>query len=326
MLDALKKIDSIDKPNKKGRVIIHVDTHSDLMRSRIKRESIADFLNTVLAQGQCSEIYWVLPDWTKDSKVKDTFWNNNSYKLLFLDDKTEDTFYVKNGNVFFTKPEDLDGSYKTVKFHKVTIDDLPSFAAKKNVQLDIDSDYFSNTGFDTAGEVLANNNPSTTELSENLQTFTRKLEDKGINPEIVTLARSPNYTSPEDLPVIEAYFKGIYGNSAITELALHGWDKESDMYLLAELYNSVQDSPTKKMQNPNFQDLDNMLVRNPFEFVKMAKENPTKLLKERGFPELLEFYETYKNNPDATNKNKLLTAIEDTLALLNKRIYPSNNI
>lgn len=200
---------------RKGGILIHVDTHSDLVVGQ-RGEAIANFINKALLDGTFSEVYWVLPDWTKQRPS--TYWDNKKEKgdedrllgkreyVLYLD--------LRKGEISFSKPTDFDPNstdFRTVKIHKVTVDELPQFTGRENVSLDIDFDYFSNSGFDTAGDTPSNNrhNAGNDELLHDLHYFIEKIDERGIRPQIITLARSPNYTPSEDIPVIETFFRNM---------------------------------------------------------------------------------------------------------------------
>lgn len=199
---------------KPGGILIHFDTHSDLSAALPSRETIGDYVNSALIDGTFSEVYWVLPDWTKDPDKSDIFWRkeeNPIYKGYFVggESKTYKLYVnIKSRMIFINNAPDYDGNpdnYRIVILHKVTIEELPSLMNDNRQKVfSVDADYYSNTGFDTSGG--ASHNPSHEELYSNLDSFFVKLDQKGIYPTVVTLAKSPVYTAPEDIPVIKDYF------------------------------------------------------------------------------------------------------------------------
>lgn len=224
----------LDQARKKGLLkepmtLLHFDTHSDLFSVPTSRHSIADWINATVMNGDTSEIYWVLPDWTKDDKARDEFWEK--YKtgitrrelVIFTTPKDGNIYVNKNPKTsydnrisFFEEPEDYEtnkDNYRVVKFHKVTIDELPSFKDDKRVYLDFDSDYFSNSGHETAGGVISKNNLTSQELSETFSKTVRVLNEKDVKPLIFSGTMSPEFLPDEDIPDVKRFYQDFVKNS-----------------------------------------------------------------------------------------------------------------
>lgn len=232
-------LDVVNKLKKQGKftpgmTLIHFDTHSDLYlqqdcsREDYLRATIANYVNYLIADGSVSEVYWVLPDWTTGNGNGPSFWateplktvldgppikGTNSNPAYILGPSQDLTVYVDTSKkkMFFSQPPDYQSNpdkYKTVAIHKRLTRELPSFTGQSNLLLDIDADYFSNRGHDTAGG--GGFNPSDSELSWSLNNFAYGLIKKGINPEIAVVARSPDYCGQEDIAPITKYLSQLF--------------------------------------------------------------------------------------------------------------------
>jgi hypothetical protein len=204
-------LDFVDELGREGSVdpsqrltIIHLDTHSDLHTYpdpavATDREDISDFMNRLAKDGRLVEVYWVLPDWTRDPAYRAKYWEQPlpdgpvSYVegprvLEIFPDRAERLLY-------FGAPA---GSAETpgVRFHKVLLSELPSFEGRSDVYLEIDGDYFSNTGFDTA--LHAHANPTRNEMLADFARVAEALHARGVRPLIASWCLSPVYTARED--------------------------------------------------------------------------------------------------------------------------------
>jgi len=232
--DHNQAIDALKVAKDKGLItkpltLVHFDTHSDILPGRgSDYENIASWVNKTLANGTVNDMYWVIPDWSKDKQVKNTFWNKkqNTKKYIFdspikygglnsqFDGQKNRILYVnsKTDEVYIKKPADYNtNDYKTVNFHKLTAGELPSFKGNKNVQVDFCGDYFGNTGFDTSDN--ASHNYTHNELNQVFSKTLKNLKQKDINPVIVTAALSRNYLPPEDEVEVKRFYQDIASNS-----------------------------------------------------------------------------------------------------------------
>jgi hypothetical protein len=107
---------------------------------------------------------------------------------------------------FGTRPSDPTDLERVV-VHKVLLRDLPDFSARTNVYLEIDGDYFSNTGFDTY--IRGRVNPTRAELLGNFAAVAKILAARGVRPLIASWCLSPSYTAPEDELDEERFFLGV---------------------------------------------------------------------------------------------------------------------
>lgn len=199
--------------------LIHFDTHSDLIRSNLDKETIGDWINTVIRDKNVSDVYWVLPDWTKQEEARPVLWKDINYQqalksrnfsITFNENIPEQRIIVdtEKQKLYFEDwlPEDYredNPKYRTVTLHKTTLAQLEE--VKGNVHVDFCGDYFSNIG---RGDGF-NYNASQTELAKNIGNVVEGLTQKGIQPQIVTMATSPAYTPEEDLPQVKAFYHSI---------------------------------------------------------------------------------------------------------------------
>ena len=146
-----KGVCSEDKP----LTLLHFDLHSDLNKYDIKSIDYGNWINHAIKEGSVNEVYWVLPEWTKEKYHIPTFWedqnDDGNGEFYLIEGKTEYTFYVnkKSNGLHFNKPEDYNKSpdkYRVVNLHKITIDELPDMKGKNNLMLDICGDYVSSNG------------------------------------------------------------------------------------------------------------------------------------------------------------------------------------
>jgi hypothetical protein len=196
--------------------VIHFDTHSDMHvypdpTVNTDREDISDFINRLLTDGRVAEVYWVLPDWTEGPAYRDTFWQAPlpAKADSYAEGPRDLEVFVDRANrllYFGTRPGDA-AELERVVVHKVLLRDLPDFRTRRDVYLEIDGDYFSNTGFDTPrrGRV----NPTRAELFGNFSSVAKTLAARGVRPLIASWCLSPNYTAPEDEIDEERFFLGV---------------------------------------------------------------------------------------------------------------------
>lgn len=190
--------------------LLHLDTHSDLKRNCEPILHIGNWVNTAMTEGLVDEFYWVLPDWTREDKWKDLFWKNeislndnlsDGFANVMLDPGSEKTIYLdkRTRKLHFTKPFDLEQqsfNYKPIKFHKVTIDELPkSLKDKPNLALDICGDYFVNNGTSTAGSAtnVKGQEETSAEIDRSFEKIFEVLDDIQARPIMYTAAVSKEF-------------------------------------------------------------------------------------------------------------------------------------
>ncbi len=135
----------LDKRN--PPVLLHFDTHSDIRFDPGQTLDIGNWINKAVANGMVNEVYWVLPDWTKEGKNYKVFWKNNDEYAqdILLDSPSDKKLYtsLSDGHASVRRPENPD-QYRAVVVHKVTVNDLPELTDGSNTVLDICGDYFVN--------------------------------------------------------------------------------------------------------------------------------------------------------------------------------------
>lgn len=204
--------------------LLHFDTHSDIKKNNEPVLHIGNWINKAMSMGVIGEIYWILPDWTKDNEWKSSFWpenalwsqDNEGIANIMLDAPSEKVFYYEknNGKIHFLKPLNYDfnmNNYFPVRFHKLTIDDLPSMKDRQNVMLDICGDYFVNSGMSTVNKAnnLTNFKENAFEIDRSFNEIFTQLEKKDIQPTIYTAAKSEGFVPTEHLSQVSSCLNKI---------------------------------------------------------------------------------------------------------------------
>jgi hypothetical protein len=125
-----------------------------------------------------------------------------------FDGPNTQTFYVdkRDRDINFDRPEDYNVNpkrYTKVIFHKVILEELKLKQYDRPVIFDIDADYFSNNGYDTANELVV------TYKEENIKRFLSTLENLGVKPILTMGSLSPEYTNEKDRITLERFFQDI---------------------------------------------------------------------------------------------------------------------
>jgi len=193
-LDAWQKATTLGLTPKQGLTVVHVDTHSDLYMysdTQLPVRHIADYLN--FAAGPSTEknfrlekIIWILPD---------TF-------PIGTPPSPGNPFHISQTTPYDTKLGSI--QVTTARLRDVDFSKLP-----EGYLLDIDSDYFSNSGWDTRFQW--GYNPSRPELLRQLQGFTERVfGPQSKKPSIVTISTSPEFTPWEDFVEMKRYFSHVF--------------------------------------------------------------------------------------------------------------------
>lgn len=186
--------------------VIHFDAHSDLWAypapsEYALSEDISNFLDTAILKGVAGEVYWVLPDWTREEPYAKDYWFDNELPDTpepYVQGPRDLQIFVDReaGALYFGSPPQGRENLPVVHYHKVLLSELPDFAGRDNVYLEIDGDYFSNTGFDT--EPQGHINPSRGEMLSTIAKVADTLKQHGVKPRLTSWCLSPDYTAPED--------------------------------------------------------------------------------------------------------------------------------
>jgi hypothetical protein len=193
--------------------IIHFDTHSDLHAYpdptvNTDREDISDFMNRLAADGRLAEVYWVLPEWTRDPEYRARYWEAglpNESSAYVAGPKVLEIFADRAQRLlYFGSAPAVGPNIASVRFHKALLSELPDFTGRSDVYLEIDGDYFSNTGFDT--DLQGHTNPTRDEMLANFATVAEALKARGVRPMIASWCLSPSYTALEDELDQERFF------------------------------------------------------------------------------------------------------------------------
>ena len=223
VLDVVEKAKEMDIEI--PETIINFDTHSDLYVyqniNMTHGSNIYNWLNEYFALNDTAEeLYWVMPEKAatdkdvqfefmdrdkvgysnvmignsrkKESEVNPNI-NNTPYIQYFLIDKTSG-YMTEIINSEDEKPL-ANPKYKKIKIITCTEKTLPNFK-DKNILLSIDSDYITNSGYDTTARFI--NNINEKEIKAETSKLLKTINKKNIRPQIITLTLSPLYVPEED--------------------------------------------------------------------------------------------------------------------------------
>lgn len=168
---------------------------------------IATFITALLYERVADEMYWVAPSWIGTaSPIGQCFWGQVKDKHLTahvgstnIDFSTvpfreSETTYIYLTKDNATAEEAMKKSpARAVQIHSTTLEGLPDFQHESRpVIVDIDQDYLDNTGFDThCGVTVAHDQAK---LKERIRQLIAGLREKHIQPSMITISGSPDYT------------------------------------------------------------------------------------------------------------------------------------
>lgn len=202
--------------------IINFDTHSDMyIFEEIDPKygaRVSNWLNIFFAKHpNANELYWVMPEAeATDSAMNEEFllgdkpnYPGSLYGNTFptspkiekdVNQQAYEQDFLLNTNNGWMKEitntnAEIKQGFKKIKVVTCTEKTLPDFKYKK-VILSIDSDYISNSGFDTLAGFT--NNRTNSEINKAISKMLSTIKRKKIRPQIITLTLSPEYVPPED--------------------------------------------------------------------------------------------------------------------------------
>lgn len=210
--DHNQDIDTIKTAKEKGlidntpKTLIHFDYHSDMYRDNehINKsyESIGNYINVLMSNGEVNEIYWIIPDNTKANKEqKALFWDDQTTEnCQFIDGPRDQKIYVdkENNNALrFQKPKDYTPvKYGEISFHKRLLSEIPSFKeSSKQVIVDIDADFLSYNGYQAFIKNKEFLNPAAEQLNQEKKRIIDTLYNQEIKPVLGIFCHSPEYTN-----------------------------------------------------------------------------------------------------------------------------------
>lgn len=234
MLDAYHEliVDQKIQPNH-PRTLFHIDYHSDLYRNNRQAEDhfegIGNYVNTLVADGDVDEVWWLVPDSTESSQQTRFFWQRPKAYVdwQFRDGPADQTICVNAKGYFTFGDAQMACAGRRVPFHKRSLRMLEGKAqgkpyeaivpaglfAGREVLLDIDADFFDFNG------LYANDSwgPSPRlyslfyeppRLNQEFNRVLKALDRVSIRPILTTCAMSPQYTN-SNAPKIEVFFRYI---------------------------------------------------------------------------------------------------------------------
>lgn len=210
------------------KILVNFDSHSDLFINSGTKRTLADWVNTAVAEHDITDVYWVFPsrgfyykefinNFYGDGIIKDkVFFGNYKTNYVHTDFKKPltQTFLVNKQNGYLISesanyPKEKinehlkESKYKLVNVHTCTKDILPKF--KENFILSIDADFFNCNGFDSNFwiEQMPYN------VNYILNDFL-KFWDKNLNKaSILGLCLSPEYIGLDSLDITKSFYNYI---------------------------------------------------------------------------------------------------------------------
>ncbi len=189
---------------KPGATLIHVDTHSDIFLGRHPSLTTkANFINEAIRLGIIKKVIWVVPDGLPEvsglqsqtrGETNLGIFDNVPYKTKLYSDSWE----IRTAESFGWGGVDK-RIYSEIELEVVRLSELN--CESDNLILDIDYDYFSNSGHDTHRGFPVD--PTDVELKENIHMFFRKITDLNIRPNIITAAKSFDYVNVHQRNILD---------------------------------------------------------------------------------------------------------------------------
>lgn len=187
-----------------GATLIHVDTHSDIYLGQHPFLSTkANFINEAIKLGIISKVIWVVPDGLpeisgsqskKQCEINLGISDTVPYKTNLYSDSWELRTGESSGWCGFDKR-----NYDEIELEVVRLSELN--CESENLILDIDYDYFSNSGNDTHRGFKVE--PTNVELEANINKFFRTIMNAKISPNIITAAKSFEYVNVHHRNIVD---------------------------------------------------------------------------------------------------------------------------
>lgn len=237
--DHNQDIDTIKTAKEKGlidktpKTLIHFDYHSDMYRDNehINKgyESIGNYINVLMTNGEVNEIYWIIPDNTKVNKEQNAlFWEDQTTEnWQFIDGPRDQKIYVdkeNNNELRFKRPRDYTPvKYDEISFHKRLLSEIPSFKdSSKQVIVDIDADFLSYNGYQAFIKEKEFLNPGAEQLNQEKKRIIDTLYNQDIKPVLGIFCHSPEYTNDNDKTLLSSFGEEMtaaskYRNPFMTE-------------------------------------------------------------------------------------------------------------
>ncbi|MDO8518734.1 MAG: hypothetical protein Q7T11_01055 [Deltaproteobacteria bacterium] len=201
-----------------GALLIHYDSHDDLgydpnanplppegddpkeIWDYASHLPIGGFIASALFDGTVDEVYWVVPDFEKGFDLDEFIWfgGDRTFYLAKIREGEEEKIWFSASKPDTATAKKLTSPVREISVHLRTKDDLPDFSAEKRpVILDIDEDGIAYTGFgNTTGNTQSFPSPEEAgkRARDLMHTF---MVDKKVNPFLVTIAGSAEYSPTE---------------------------------------------------------------------------------------------------------------------------------
>ena len=207
----------INQPPESGASAEEIQRYTD-------RLSIASFISAAVYDSLVSEIYWVLPSWSRD-KVSCASLDGHQGKLpkdfpiylrlsppIFAEVSDEQiaewTTFSLHTDPASSIPQDMipndprmqSRDAKKIMVRKRYLDDLPhrsELAQDAPIIIDFHQDSLDNTGFDTHGQ-CQNPKHDLNTLTTDVEDAWLRLSELELAPSVVTVSASPEYTTSEN--------------------------------------------------------------------------------------------------------------------------------
>ncbi len=269
--------------------LLHFDTHPDMRgtgyrpvpdvygesvhdRKRYAEDflSLANFIDAAIYDRMFESAFWILPEWAKGgSGMFAGYWNLTpvSYQAQHLYSERKDfelCFAIRHQEVAGRRGFDTfnagvcdkfsegDLVQKSFPFRKSYLDELPDMT-DRSVILDIDMDWFCNTGWDTA-EAIHSEFDCAAAMPGAIDSLIASLKEKNISPIGVTIATSPDYFPTEATSEgLYLLLSGLIESGVVENPELHSGTPSHSAnvaYFARSLYNFIQ----HRIENPEVKD------------------------------------------------------------------------
>lgn len=200
--DHNQMLDAMEYAKKQGvniddaTVLINFDTHSDVYINSLGSESIANWVNSAIAQNpNITDFYWVVSENmiadkefgnilsgnqvenSFDDKAGAPLYQNVGIKTDLKNSESIQTYYISPDGFLFE--DDSYGDSRPIRIHITTEKNLTDFSGQKVIST-FDMDYFSNSGVDTY--TLYRDNKNEAELNQAFSQILQTLADHHIQP------------------------------------------------------------------------------------------------------------------------------------------------
>lgn len=254
---------------KGNAVLLHFDAHSDIKSSapiqfppdyRYPLDTflqhahwltIANFIGDATFSGLIGEFDWVLPDWAPKGSLMGNYYWDHQYKTSSISspDATIPFGHCINGGDFQTLPVRDMGECESIErifmLKKSYLDSMPKISGQ-DVILDIDMDWFCNSGWDSGNLLLSGKTFCDKNAMMEVGRLLAALHTNNIKPSSVTISTAPEYMFTDNADdILYTLVKGLIEHGIVPDPNIIIEEPAYPMniqYLARSLFNIVYDN------------------------------------------------------------------------------------